>query len=277
MLSTLFFLINCSSSSDVENNARVQLKLVDAPGDYLGVNIEIVDIQFNSGEDNEGWQSFHPETDYPIQVDLTELIAGNYLLLANELLPTGKLNQIRLILSDNNTLEIEGNSPDEIITENLTTPSAQQSGLKLKINQELMSGITYSFILDWDVQESVVKGIVNAGNSEKYILKPVIRVSTEANSGSLKGIVTADILDDGSEHAPLYNATIIMYDLDENLIGQTTTNEAGEYMFYGITPGSYHLTISHKFYLEYASETPFTISLGEILDYGTIELTQLVD
>ncbi|PCI00784.1 MAG: hypothetical protein COB81_08300 [Flavobacteriaceae bacterium] len=267
-LSSLFFLINCSSSTETENTSRVQLKLVDAPGDYLGVNVEIIDIQYKSNSDDEAWESFIPTTDYPIQVDLTDLTAGNYLLLADNILPVGNLHQIRLILSDNNTLEIEGDTPDEIITEHLSTPSAQQSGLKLKIDQELEGGFFYSFILDWDVQQSIVK----AGNSGKYNLKPVIRVIVEANSGSLKGMVTADIQDDDSEHAPLHNATIAIYDISEMLVAQTMTNEEGEYMLVGIPPGSYHLEIKHDLYVTHASEDTITISNGEILDYGSIEL-----
>jgi hypothetical protein len=37
-------------------------------------------------------------------------------------------------------------------TYDLKTPSAQQSGLKLKINQTLVAGATYEFMLDFDVK-----------------------------------------------------------------------------------------------------------------------------
>jgi len=271
----LFLCINCSSSTEVDNTARVQLKLVDAPGDYVGLNVEIIDIQYNNSEDGE-WQSFKPETAYPLQVDITDLIAGTSLLLTDEMIPAGMLHQIRLVLGDNNTVEIEGemvdDTPGEIITEHLTTPSAQQSGLKIKLNQELEAGFVYFFTLDWLVNESIVK----AGNSEKYILKPVIRVSAEVSSGSLKGTVTEDLLDDTIENPPLFNATISIYE-DVNLIAQTTTNEAGEYMLHGIPPGDYRLEISLTDYNSYSSpaEAPITISLGEILDYGEVKLVPI--
>ncbi len=46
---------SCSNDNDkiIDNTARVQLKLVDAPGDYEEVNIEIIDVLINSPE-NEG-------------------------------------------------------------------------------------------------------------------------------------------------------------------------------------------------------------------------------
>ena len=98
------------------------------------------------------------------------------------------LKQFRLVLSDNNTLLLE----NETTPIHLDTPSAQQSGLKLKLDTALEPGFSYTFILDWDVHKSIVK----AGNSGKYILKPVIRVNTEVNSGSISGKVIGEDLND---------------------------------------------------------------------------------
>ena len=130
-LTVISFIFNYSCSNNkTEDTARIQLKLVDAPGDYLEVNVEIIDIQYNTGDEDQGWMSFTSENGYPINVDLTELIAGNSLLLTDELIPSGMLKQVRLVLSENNTLRIEGE--EDLIP--LNTPSAQQSGLKLHIN-----------------------------------------------------------------------------------------------------------------------------------------------
>jgi len=42
---------SCNDENDkVGNTARIQLKLVDAPGDYEQVNIEIIDIQSLTSE-----------------------------------------------------------------------------------------------------------------------------------------------------------------------------------------------------------------------------------
>ena len=51
----------------------------------------------------DGWKSFGSEDDYPINVNLTDLTAGNSLVLADEIIPSGMMQQIRLVLSDNNT------------------------------------------------------------------------------------------------------------------------------------------------------------------------------
>lgn len=88
--------------------------------------------------------------------DLLELTRCVDLLLVDNFdIPSGTLHQIRLVLGDINTIVIDGQ------TYLLMTPSAEQSGLKIQINQELESDFNYTFILDFDAHQS----IVTAGNS----------------------------------------------------------------------------------------------------------------
>ncbi|WP_136480340.1 DUF4382 domain-containing protein [Cognatitamlana onchidii] len=268
ILFTTFILIallfvNCedNNSSETNETARVQLKLVDEPGDYEEVNVEIIDIQYQSNED-EGWQSFTPEGEFPINVDITELIAGNSLLLANEVVPVGILKQVRLVLSDNNTLKIEGE--EELIP--LDTPSAQQSGLKLNLDEELEAGFVYSFILDWDVQKSIVK----AGNSGKYILKPVIKVNAEISSGS----ISAKVIEIVEEvETPIINQIVEVYSTDDVLVKDTLTDENGNFVVQGLEAGTYTLKITKEGYLDFTS-TEITVTVGnvEVLENIILEL-----
>lgn len=268
IISAFFVLEGCNDESGSANNetARIQFKLIDAPDErYEEVNIEIIDIQYNNSEDQEGWLSLNPENGYPIKVDLTELVAGNSLLLADEIIPSGPINQMRLVLSDNNTLLIKGN--DQVI--NLDTPSAEQSGLKLKLDTDLKGGFSYTFILDWNVNKSIVK----AGNSGKYILKPVIRVNLEVNSGSINGIVKGEVLEDEIDGAvPLNDVSVMVYTDSDIYIGETYTNANGEFLIQGLDMGKYILKIETLDYVDYQSEEPIMANVGEIADAGVIEL-----
>ena len=257
----LLLMINCDSDNSSKNEtARVQLKLVDEPGDYLEVNIEIIDIQYKSSDDDESWVSFTPDGGYPINVDITELIAGNSLILTDEVVPVGILKQVRLVLSDNNTLKIEGE--DNLI--HLDTPSAQQSGLKLKLDEELEAGFVYTFILDWNVKKSIVK----AGNSGKYNLKPVIKVNAEVNSGSIGGKVI-EILDE--VETAIENETVEVYSTDDVLIKDTLTDENGDFILQGLEAGRYVLKISREGYQEHISEV-IVVTVGNIESAGSIIL-----
>lgn len=255
--------ITLSCSDDNQNTARVQLMLVDDPGDYLEVNVEIVDIQYNTTDSEDGWKSFTPSSGYPINVDLTQLIAGNSLLLTDQLIPAGMLKQIRLVLSDNNTLKIDGEA--ELI--HMDTPSAMQSGLKLNLNETLEPGFSYTFILDWVVQESVVK----SGTSGMYNLKPVIRVNAEVNSGSISGNVFETI---EAVQTPKPNVTVEVYDESDVFITDTQTDTEGNFLIQGLGAGTYKLKIVQEGYQDYES-TAITVNVGEVEDAGSIELMLL--
>ena len=259
----------CTNNEDSSNTAKIQLKLIDAPGDYLEVNVEIVDIQYNSSDDENGWTSFTPENGYPINVDLTRLIAGNSLLLTDQIIPSGMLKQIRLVLSDNNNLIIQGVLEGQKITTHLDTPSAMQSGLKLKMNTVLETGFSYTFILDWDVQKSIVE----AGNSGKYNLKPVIRVNAEVNSGSISGKVIGEVDGDEIEGAvPLKDVTISVYSTDDTYITETLTDENGDFIVQGLDEGAYKIKIEQMGYDNYESTDSVAVTVAVISNLGTIEL-----
>ncbi len=260
---------SCSNDNDndniIDNTARVQLKLVDAPGDYEEVNIEIIDVLINSPENGGGWTSITPDGFTPIIVDLTELIGGAELLLADVIIPSGMLKEVRLVLGDNNTLVIEGKS-DPV---HLDTPSAQQSGLKIKINTQLEPGYSYTFIFDWNVEKSIVK----AGNSGKYLLKPVIRVNAEVNSGSIKGEVVGPAMEgDGiNGPVPLKGAKVRAYTIDGVEEAGTFSDGNGNFIIRGLDPGEYKIKIEHINYINYESGT-INVIVGEVSDAGTIEL-----
>lgn len=257
---------SCNDDNDkiIDNTARVQLKLVDAPGDYEEVNIEIIDVLINGPENGGDWTSITPDDFSPIIVDLTELIGGEELLLSDVIIPSGMLKEVRLVLGDNNTLVIEGKS-DPV---HLDTPSAQQSGLKIKLNTPLESGYSYTFILDWDVDKSIVK----AGNSGKYLLKPVIRVNAEVNSGSIKGKVVGPAMEgDGIGPIPLKGFKVTANTIGDVEVAGTLSDGTGNFIIRGLDPEEYKIKIEHINYINYESET-ISVIVGEVSDAGTIEL-----
>ena len=267
LLALTISFLSCSDDkmNDPENSSRVILKLVDAEGDYEQVNVEIVDIQYNSSEDDNGWQSFTSEGGYPIQTDLTKLIAGNELLLSDEIIPSGWMEQIRLVLSENNSLKLEGQ--DDLIP--LKTPSAQQSGLKIKLDQQLDPGFSYTFILDWDVQKSIVQ----AGNSGQYLLKPVIRANAEVNSGSVSGTVVADVIgDESTDLYPKEGVVVEFYTTEDVYVTETLTDAEGKFLVQGLSPGDYRIQIETLDYVPYVSPEPVSVTAGQVTDVGTLEL-----
>ncbi|MGN7720962.1 DUF4382 domain-containing protein [Chitinophaga sp. 22620] len=231
--------------------ARLQIALTDDPGDYKEVWIDVKEIRFNiSDADDQNWTPLAGVK--AGMYNLLDLVNDKDTLLADAEIPSGKLSQIRLVLGDNNY--IITNRGEKLM---LTTPSAQQSGLKLNIHQPVVGGIINKLTLDFDV----AKSIVEAGNSGKYILKPVIRTVLTAVGGNLKGFVLPDSVQ-----------TAVIAIQGPDTIASTYT-AAGGYTIRGLEAGTYSLhyiptdTLFKKFVKD-----GVTVSLGQVTTVDTIRL-----
>ena len=98
------------------------------------------------------------------------------------------------------------------------------------MNQTLLGGVSYDFLMDFDVDHSVVK----AGNSGIYNLHPVVRVTTAATSGVIKGTIA--------------NITVAKQVLVSVLVGTETVstyaNAEGVFQLNGVPPGTYIVTLT---------------------------------
>lgn len=217
-LVSLFF-FSCSKNNNTDRGqARFQVYLTDDPGDYEEVLIDVQDIQINvTGTDDAGWQSL--EGVNKGTYDLLKLVNDEDTLLVDANIPSGRLHQMRLILGPENYIKING------ILVKLNTPSAQQSGLKLNVQQDVAAGILYKIILDFDVAKSIV-----ATGSDNYNLKPVIRTVFESVGGSIKGWVS-----------PKDFKTAVSAIQGADTIAGTFTGDDGGYIIKGIAEGSYSL------------------------------------
>ena len=225
----LLTLFNCSdddsSTTPERGSAYMSVKLVDAPGDYEHVYVDVEDVMIkvnDDSEDDSGWISINAIN--PGIYDLLELTGGINVLLADDYeIPSGTLNQIRLILGTDNSVVIDGQ------TYPLNTPSAQQSGLKIKVNQPVLPNISYTFLLDFDVDASVVL----APDTSNINLKPVINASVEAETGVISG--TIDNFD------TLQSQVLIEATNGIETIS-TYANDLGEYVLVGLPSGTYTVT-----------------------------------
>jgi hypothetical protein len=241
----LLMLVFVSCSND--NNARLEVRLTDSPGDFEEVNIDIQEVQVNASEGNSGWQSLAIE---PGVYNILKLTNGIDTLLGSIELPAGRIHQIRLVLGDENTVKVDG------VVYPISTPSAQQSGLKLNLQANLMEGITYRILLDFDAARSVVEH----GNNT-YSLKPVIRAIEEATSGAIRGTVSP------------VEATPAVYAIaDADTVGTAFADEAGKFLIKGLDAGTYLVSIVPKEGFTTVDKTDVVVTVGNVTDLGTIEI-----
>lgn len=231
LLLFLFAALLVSCSSEEETSARLVISMIDSPGDYRAVNIDIQGISVHASADAEeedgDWIDLEGG-DVGVK-NILDYTSGTELTLADTDFPVGTISQIRLHLGENNTLDIEEENETSIRTEDLKVPSGGSSGLKLKVNETLEAGVTYKITLDFDVNKSIV-----ATGNGKYLLKPVIRVITDATTGSIRGNVSP-----ASENVAVY----VIYD-EKDTVGSSYAGEGiNNYLVSGIPEGIYTVAL----------------------------------
>jgi hypothetical protein len=177
----LLAILGVGSCSKDAKQAKLQIRMTDAPGDFRAVNLDLRQIEVHLKDENDpnGWQNlpFTAQT-----INILDYVNGKSALLVDTDFEPGDIKEIRLVLGPNNTVTTNTG------TFNLKTPSGQTSGVKLKLqNVNLKERETYQLLLDFDVAKSIVE---RGTGSDRYLLKPVIRVVAQDLNGTIRGTVS---------------------------------------------------------------------------------------
>ncbi|MBN1446384.1 MAG: DUF4382 domain-containing protein [Bacteroidetes bacterium] len=216
--------IGFTACSDDDTNepattATLAVSLTDAPADYDAVNITFSEVAVSM---NGGWIVLSGN---PVTVNLLEWNNGKSIELGRKDLDPGKVTQIRLMVTDAEVV-VDGQ------TYSVTIPSAEQTGLKLITNFDLVAGSTYELVVDFDAHKS----IVTTGppqNPNGYKLQPTIRVVEKAVTGSISGTVT------NFADAPI--AMVLQNGVEVTSTPVDQTN--GSFRLSYLMPGSYDIRI----------------------------------
>ena len=172
----------------------------------------------------------------PRQIDLLALDGGgSEVLLADELLPAGEYESIRLKVNagrmgSDSFIELNDGSIHPLFI-----PSGNQTGLKLIRGFTIGAGSTNNFTIDFDLRKSVIHP---PGLGDPYLLKPVLRIVNNLEVGAIAGTVATALVVDGCVPAVyLYTgANIVPDDLGSATPPLATTavnldNTTGVYRF----------------------------------------------
>ena len=252
-----FMLNSCTKSDSAKDDkaSSLNIYLTDAPGNYKAVWIDLQQIMVKSSSDtsDNGWISVPLLR--PGKYNLLNYTNGGDTILGGVSLPAGQLSQMRVILGDDNQLVLEDGT-----TVDLKVPSGQQSGLKLNVHADLVAGVPYELVLDFDAARS----IVNAGNSGQYLLKPVIRTFAKAAGGAIQGVVL-----------PGEAGAHVMAIAGVDTLG-AIPNASGAYKFWGIPANSYTLIFTPDTTTNYLPDTlnNVAVTVGSVTQPDTVRLVQ---
>jgi hypothetical protein len=228
--------------ADGTDTGTLKLSLTDAPAcgyDKVFVTVEKVRVHRSgsAGDNDAGWSEVVLAA--PLRVGLLSLNNGTLLPLGQTELPAGLYTQMRLVLgstpppgSPAGTManSIKPTGGDETP---LTTPSGQQSGLKMNVNIAVPAGEVADFAIDFDACKSFVK----AGHSGKYLLKPVLSVIpiVSAAGQRIVGFVDPSLVEAG---------TSVSAQVAGVPLRTTPPDATGRFVLYPVPAGSYDLVIT---------------------------------
>jgi hypothetical protein len=247
-------LAGCGGAGD----SRIVVRLVDAPGDFQEINVDVQKVEIHST--TGGWITLSQPNEV---VNLLSLTNGVAKTLADTTIPAGTYEQMRLLLGSNNTVKVNGTVYP------LVVPSGLQTGIKLPLSFTVAANTTKDVFIDFNGQKSVF--VHGTGNGE-YILRPVVRAFDQLATGAVKGVLT-----DAATNLPLAGVTVMAEEVTTTSVpdvARTVTT---------LADGSYVLDlldVDHTFhvvsqpvagstsYLAKASG-PFTITAAApVLDYS---------
>jgi len=246
LIAFVFVLSSCKKDSSTNNpKYSYAVRMTDSPGPYKAVYIDLQAVELTGS----GGKTIILNT-IPGIYNLVDLANGKDTLIAFADLKDATVQQIRLILGPNNSVVV-GND-----TYPLSTPSAEQSGLKLQVHQTLQAGILYQVLLDFDANKSIVE----EGNG-KYKLKPVIRTIETAISGALIGVIT-----------PTGVLAAVTATSSTGLTYSSNVTTNGSFMIMGLPAETYSVTVTPVSPLNAVVKTGIVVTTGNVTNVGIIAL-----
>jgi hypothetical protein len=237
----IVFVSSCSNDS---TKTHLSVRMTDAPGNYDAVMVDVQSVEVIGSNGN----TINLKTNNRIY-NLLNLSNGVDTLLATGDLDPGTISQIRLVLGANNSVTKDG------VVYPLSTPSAEQSGLKLAVNKTFTAGVTYTILLDFDASQSIVE----EGNGH-FKLKPVIRTIETAINGSIKGSIS------------VIGAIATVKATSNGITYSSVTNVNGQFLIAGLPVGNYDVTVTPNLPLLPVTKTAIAVTIGVSTNIGIITL-----
>lgn len=234
LLTSLVLLSGCGGE-DASSTGTLRLSITDQPAcgyDNVFITVESVRVHQseNAADADSGWQQI--VVDPARRIDLLTLTNGVLEELGQTALPAGQYSQMRLVLASNsanpmaNSVVPTGSSEVE-----LTTPSGQQTGLKMNVDITVEPDKVADFVIDFDACKSVVR----AGSSGKYNLKPVVSVIPVLSDAGQRIVGYVD-------PATLGAATLVSAQRGGEVVKATPPDAtSGQFVLYPVPPGTYDL------------------------------------
>lgn len=175
------FLAACEDAS-LENRSLVNILLIDAPGDFDEVWIEVLGVDVlpsgaRGSADNASWVDIPYET-ASNSVRISDLVNDQRLLIGRAEIQSGTISRIRLRLGEEMYLVNDETRIDLMPSSNLETL------LDIEVSIDLQAGLSYDLYIDFDLAQSI-----QSSPGDQFQLIPEIRAFVTDQTASISGTV----------------------------------------------------------------------------------------
>lgn len=217
------FLAACEDASS-ENRSLVNVLLVDAPGDFDQVWIEVLGVELlpsgvRGSAENANWISL-PYQAATNTVRISDLVDDQRLLVGRTELQSGTISGIRLRLGDEMYLIRDDTRTDLSPAPNL------EALLELDVRLDVAPGLSYDLYIDFDLAQSI-----RQGPGETFQLIPKVRAFVTEQTAAIRGTIQPRGI---RPHVFAINATDTL---------ATLTGNTGGFHFKGLSPTDYRLFV----------------------------------
>ncbi|PRY85936.1 DUF4382 domain-containing protein [Mongoliibacter ruber] len=167
----------CSSDTE-RTTALVNVFLIDAPGDFDEVWVEVLGVEVQAigtrGQDNAD-PKFFPNDQVIKLVNVAALVGGNQFLIGRGELPAGSITGLTLKLGNNNFA---------LADEERTNLTLSEDSPSIDLNLTLDPGLSIDVFIDFELYRSI-----HSGAGDIVELRPKLRAFSSLNTGRISGSI----------------------------------------------------------------------------------------
>lgn len=221
---SIAFGVACTDATEGTGLALVNIRLIDAPGDFDEAWIEFEGVELLHGTDRqavEGEWIHLPYDQADQQVDVSKLVGEGVLLLGRQEIPVGGIFKIRLLLGSDHYLMKNGKERMLMLGD----PDA--TVIELDVNYRVERNLSYDIYLDFDLERSIRP----TADSTRFTLEPRVRSFVSNDRSTIKGKIQ-----------PAASKPVVVAIHGKDTV-TTLTDAQGNYSLRGLDPGKYAIRI----------------------------------
>jgi len=218
---------SCTQGLEGSGKALVNIRLIDAPGDFDEAWIEILGVEILQNRDrgsNGSPSAFIAYQQPNQQVNISKLVGEGVLLIGRTEISVGDISQLSLILGEDHFLMKDGER------RSLNLKSPDDAKVEMTVDYAMEESLSYDIYLDFELEKS----IIGTSDSNQFLLSPRVRSFLRSETSEMGGRIRP------AEARP------VLFAIQGSDTVTTMTDAQGTFLLRGLKEGIHSLFINPR-------------------------------